>query len=74
MTPSVDKCPGFGKMTEAMFRLEYKLGKAGLALRVPSALVPSESNFLINPVHVDIRRPRIVRKWPLRFDPRFADR
>ncbi len=57
-----------------------RLGNAWLdrssacVLRVPSALVPSESNFLINPVHSDIRKLRILRKAPFRFDPRLAER
>ena len=57
-----------------------RLGNAWLdrgsacVLRVPSALVPSESNFLINPVHPDIRKLRILRKAPFQFDPRLADR
>jgi RES domain-containing protein len=43
-------------------------------LRVPSALVPSESNFLINPVHPDVSRLRVVRKAPFRFAPRLVGR
>lgn len=42
--------------------------------RVPSALVPSESNFLINPSHPDARKLRVVRKAPFQFDPRLVDR
>jgi RES domain-containing protein len=57
-----------------------RLGNAWLdrstacVLRVPSALVPSESNFLMNPVHPDRRKLRVVRKAPFRFDPRLAVR
>jgi RES domain-containing protein len=57
-----------------------RLGNAWLdrntacVLRVPSALVPSESNFLINPVHPDRRRLRVVQKVPFQFDPRLVDR
>ena len=43
-------------------------------LRVPSVLVPSESNFLINPVHPDIRKLRVLRKAPFRFDSRLVAR
>lgn len=43
-------------------------------LRVPSALVPSESNFLINPARPDARKLRVVRKAPFQFDPRLVDR
>lgn len=57
-----------------------RLGNAWLdrssacVLRVPSALVPSESNFLVNPVHPDLRKLRVIRKEPFRFDPRLAPR
>lgn len=47
---------------------------AACVLRVPSALVPSESNFLINPAHRDIRKLRVVRKAPFQFDPRLASK
>lgn len=57
-----------------------RLGNAWLdrnsasVLRVASALVPSESNFLINPAHPDSRKLRVVRKAPFRFDPRLVDK
>jgi RES domain-containing protein len=57
-----------------------RLGNAWLdrnsasVLRVPSALVPSESNFLINPAHPDGRKLRVVRKAPFRFDLRLVDK
>jgi RES domain-containing protein len=41
-------------------------------LRIPSALVPSESNFLINPTHPDGRKLRVVRKAAFQFDPRLV--
>lgn len=47
---------------------------AGCVLRVPSALVPTESNFLINPVHPDVRKLRVLRKAPFQFDPRLSVR
>jgi RES domain-containing protein len=47
-------------------------GGSACVLRVPSALVPSESNFLINPAHPDGRKLRVVRKAPFRFDPRLV--
>lgn len=47
---------------------------AGCVLRVPSALVPTESNFLINPAHPDLPKLRVIRKAPFQFDPRLADR
>jgi RES domain-containing protein len=39
-------------------------------LEVPSAIVPSESNYLLDPLHPDFRRIRISRAIPFVFDPR----
>lgn len=41
-----------------------------LALRVPSAVVPEESNILLNPAHPDARRLRVIRVRGFTFDPR----
>jgi len=41
-------------------------------LRVPSAVVPGENNYLINPVHRDIRRIVVGRPQPFAFDPRLV--
>ena len=49
-------------------------GVSSCVLRVPSAVIPSESNFLINPRHVDMRRIKVVRKFDFRFDPRVVSR
>ena len=39
-------------------------------LRVPSVLVPEESNVLINPAHSDARGIRVAVSRPFSFDPR----
>ncbi len=39
-------------------------------LEVPSAIVPSEKNYLLNPHHSDFRRIRIGKSLPFAFDPR----
>jgi RES domain-containing protein len=41
-------------------------------LRVPSAVVPAESNFLLNPAHADFRRLRIGKPQRFAFDPRLV--
>lgn len=47
------------------------IGKqASLILEVPSAVVPQESNYLLNPAHPDIKKLRIGKKQPFAFDPR----
>jgi RES domain-containing protein len=57
-----------------------RLGNAWLdraraaVLRVPSALVPTESNFLLNPLHPDMKRVRVARKRSFRMDPRLTRR
>lgn len=39
-------------------------------LRVPSAVVPEESNYLINPLHPESRRVRVLGTKRFTFDPR----
>ena len=43
-----------------------------VVLRVPSALVPTENNFLLNPRHKDFPRLLIGKPMPFRFDSRLA--
>lgn len=44
---------------------------AAAVLKVPSAIIPSEFNYLINPNHPDAKKITIVSNTPLNFDPRF---
>jgi RES domain-containing protein len=39
-------------------------------LAVPSAIIPSDLNYLLNPLHPQFRRIRIGRAEPFTFDPR----
>lgn len=41
-----------------------------LVLCVPSAVVPNECNYLINPAHVDFKAVQIGAAQPFPFDPR----
>lgn len=41
-----------------------------LALRVPSAVIPEEANWLINPAHSDAGRLRVMSARRFTFDPR----
>lgn len=41
-------------------------------LKVPSSIVPQESNYLINPNHPDATRIMIKSAAPMVFDPRFS--
>ena len=45
----------------------------GAVLRVPSAVVPQESNYLLNPSHPDFHRLRILAPAPFVFDPRLTE-
>ncbi|MDQ6678395.1 MAG: RES family NAD+ phosphorylase [Acidobacteriota bacterium] len=41
-------------------------------LRVPSALIPSENNFLLNPLHWQFSKIRIGKETPFRIDRRLS--
>ncbi len=43
-----------------------------VALRVPSAVVPGEFNYLLNPAHPDFKDVRLGPPEPFSFDPRLA--
>jgi RES domain-containing protein len=44
---------------------------ASLVMQVPSAIVPGESNYLLNVRHPDFPKLVIGRPLPYRYDPRF---
>ena len=44
---------------------EFLSKKAGLALKVPSAVLPDESNFILNPEHVDFKSIKVIEIKPL---------
>jgi RES domain-containing protein len=46
--------------------------RSSLALSVPSALVPGECNFLLNPLHPKFSKLKIRKPVPFQFDPRLA--
>lgn len=52
------------------FGAEWLQARRSAALRVPSAVVPGEFNYLINPAHPDFKRVKIGRPEPFSFDPR----
>jgi len=43
---------------------------ASAVLRVPSVVVPQESNYVLNPAHRDFKRIKISGSVPFGFDPR----
>ncbi|HUG09498.1 MAG TPA: RES family NAD+ phosphorylase [Opitutaceae bacterium] len=54
------------------FGAEWMRSNRSVALRVPSAVVPGELNFLLNPAHPDFKRVKIEKPEPFDFDPRLA--
>lgn len=59
-------------------RALQKLGNSWLdeaataVLRVPSAVVPTECNYLLNPLHPGIKKVRVVRRFRFAFDERLG--
>jgi RES domain-containing protein len=49
------------------------MSKESLILKVPSVIVPSEFNFLINPAQKDIKKIKILDKERFDFDKRLLD-
>ena len=58
---------------QALADLGEPLGAARVrprVLAVPSAIIPHELNYLLNPLHPHFKRIRIGRPEPFSFDPR----
>lgn len=55
-----------------VFGAEWVQARRSAVLRVPSAVVPGEFNFLLNPAHADFARVKIGKPEPFNFDPRLA--
>ena len=51
---------------------DFLLAKKHLALQLPSAVVQAEFNFLINPLHKDMRKVKIIKQDPFNFDERLV--
>ena len=59
------------KLTQPRGSAWYEAGKAAL-LKVPTAVVPEEFNFVQNARHPDFPKVKIVRREPFRYDHRFV--
>lgn len=53
---------------------DWALSGKSAVLRVPSVLVTSESNFLLNPRHPEFLKIKIGKPEPFAFDARFSNR
>jgi RES domain-containing protein len=51
---------------------EWVASRLSAVLRVPSVIVPSERNLLLNPLHRDFARLKMVNSSTFRFDPRLS--
>jgi len=54
------------------FGAEWVQAQRSVALRVPSAVVPGEFNYLLNPAHPKFAKIKTGKPEPFRFDPRLA--
>jgi RES domain-containing protein len=48
----------------------WRRQRSSCLLAVPSAIIPEERNFVLNPEHPDAHRLRLVRERRFTFDPR----
>jgi RES domain-containing protein len=48
----------------------WTMARHSLVLAVPSAIIPQELNYLLNPLHPQVKRIRVGRPKPFSFDPR----
>jgi RES domain-containing protein len=49
---------------------KFIASKNNLALLVPSAIIPSENNILINPLHKDFKKIKVINKTTITIDKR----
>jgi RES domain-containing protein len=68
LPPGWRKAPGPEALQELGTR--WASGLATAVLGVPSVIVPSERNYLLNPLHGDFSRIVAGRPEPFEFDPR----
>ena len=45
---------------------------ASLILKVPSVVIPEEFNFLVNQLHKDFHKLKIIERKPFKFDARLV--
>ena len=51
---------------------KFLRNKTGLLLAVPSVLTSEENNYLLNPLHTDIKKLKLMNKRRIHFDTRVA--
>ena len=58
----------------AAFGTEWAVSGRSIVLRVPSVVLPAESNYVINPRHPNLGRVTFGAPVPLALDPRLVQR
>ena len=51
---------------------KFLRSKSSLLLVVPSVLVPEENNYLLNPLHPDLKKIKLINKRRIHFDARVS--
>lgn len=74
-TISIAALPSHWRTTPALEQLQklgttWIQGATSALLRAPSAVIPEEHNYLVNPAHPDCRRLQVGRPTLFTFDPR----
>jgi RES domain-containing protein len=54
------------------FGTSFLRSKKNLLLKVPSVIIPDEFNYLINPLHPEIKNCKVISITPFTFDIRIA--
>ncbi len=67
-----DASPNDDRNLSQEFGTRWLMEKRSLLLCVPSAVVPWEQNYVLNPSHKDALKIRIVRQDVFRLDPRIG--
>jgi hypothetical protein len=49
---------------------EFLTSKQSLVLKVPSAIIETENNFIVNPAHPDLTKIKILKSENFMFDKR----
>ena len=49
---------------------EFLKAKQSLLIKVPSAVINDENNYLINPLHSSFKKIRIIKSYPFKLDNR----
>lgn len=60
---------------EALQRIgnQWLAGMATAALQLPSAVIPEECNYLLNPLHADAQKIAVIQSAKFLYDPRLAN-